>query len=333
MKRIGAIFARGSHERKRVEGSLELPPPPCGHPSHEGTSASTICIGAPLERGGAKRRGVFLRKTFSSQSRPKRVSHRSGESARSTRPFDGLRALSRSKGSRSWLRMHARRGFTLLELLLGTAVGAVVLVVIQTTFFGALRLHNTTHERIDEDLVIHRTLGIVQRDFAGLVLPGGTLAGHLQSTNFSAMTSGNYGERVTPDLFTSSGKVDGWTPFAEVQRVAYYLTPAANGGRSHDLVRVVSRNLLPVQEDMPAEQVLLHNVAAATVEFYDRIGWTDTWDSEATETLPSALKLSLVMASRDASQRDQAPIELIVPIVATTTTSVAEAEEEGMPLP
>ena len=35
-----------------------------------------------------------------------------------------------------------RRGFTLLELIIATAVGAVVLVVIQTTFFSALRLHN-----------------------------------------------------------------------------------------------------------------------------------------------------------------------------------------------
>jgi hypothetical protein len=46
-------------------------------------------------------------------------------------------------------------------------VGAVVLIVIQTTFFSALRLHKTTHERIDEDLVVQRTLGIIRRDTAG----------------------------------------------------------------------------------------------------------------------------------------------------------------------
>ena len=49
----------------------------------------------------------------------------------------------RSIGSGSRL-----RGFTLLELIIATAVGAVVLVVIQTTFFSALRLHNTTHARL-----------------------------------------------------------------------------------------------------------------------------------------------------------------------------------------
>ena len=66
-----------------------------------------------------------------------------------------------------------QRGFTLLELLIATAVGAVVLIVIQTTFFGALRLHNTTHARIDSDLLLQRALGLVRKDFAGIMLPGG----------------------------------------------------------------------------------------------------------------------------------------------------------------
>ena len=56
-------------------------------------------------------------------------------------------------------RRSAQRGFTLLELLIATAVGAVVLLVVQTTYFGALRLHNTTHARLEEDLVIQRALG------------------------------------------------------------------------------------------------------------------------------------------------------------------------------
>ena len=66
-----------------------------------------------------------------------------------------------------------RRGFTLLELIIATAVGAVVLVVIQTTFFSALRLHNTTHARLAEDQSVQRAAGIIRRDLAGLVLPGG----------------------------------------------------------------------------------------------------------------------------------------------------------------
>ncbi len=229
-------------------------------------------------------------------------------------------------------RRPSTRGFTLLELLLATAVGAVVLLAINTTFFGALRLHNTTHARIDADLVLERTLGIVRRDLAGLMLPGGTLSGQLQSSSFTSMTAGTSGDRISPDLYTNSGKIDGWNPFSEVQMVAYYLAPgdSPNGGKR--LVRVVTRNLLPVQETEPEEQVLLEGVDSATVQFHDRTGWTDMWDSEATSTLPAALKFSLVMTAKDPNQ-PSAPIELVVPVMVMTTTSQTEAEEEAAPAP
>ncbi len=225
------------------------------------------------------------------------------------------------------------RGFTLLELLISTAVGAIVLLVIQTTYFGALRLHNTTHARIDADLVVQRTLGIIRRDLAGLMLPGGTLSGQLQTTVFSAMGEGNYGDRVSPDIFTNSGKIDGWNPFSDVQMVAYYLAASSTGTSGKDLVRVVTRNLLPAQDTEPEQQILLSGVESAAMLFYDGAGWIDFWDSEATSTLPAALRLSLVMASGDGSGSGNAPIDLVVPVLAKTTTSQTQAEEESMPIP
>lgn len=221
----------------------------------------------------------------------------------------------------------ARGGFTLLELLIATAVGAVVLLVIQTTYFGALRLHNTTHARIDGSLALERALGIVRRDFAGIVMPGGVLSGHLQTENFSSPTRDSYGERVSPDIYTNSGKVDGWNPFSEVQMVAYYLAPSAEGGVGNSLVRVLTRNLLPVQEATPEDQMVLEGVASATVSFYDGTAWTDAWDSSVTSTLPTAIKFSLMMTPPDASQPAPGPIDLVVPITVTTTTSQREAEE------
>jgi type II secretion system protein J len=222
-----------------------------------------------------------------------------------------------------------RRGFTLLELLIATAVGAVVLLVIQTTYFGALRLHNSTHARISEDQVIQRATGIVRRDFAGLMLPGGTLTGQLQSENFSSTLAAPAGERITPDFVTNSGRIDGWTPYSEAQRVAYYLAPAGAGERGQNLVRAVTRNLLPVQEEMPEEQVVLGGVESASIQFYDGYAWVDTWDSEVTATLPSGVRFSLVLAPREGVAAAGSPIEIVVPIFATTTTSQTQAEEEA----
>ena len=225
----------------------------------------------------------------------------------------------------------AQRGFTLLEILIATAVAAVVLLVINTTFFGALRLRNTTHERIDTDLAVQRTLGIVRRDLAGLMLPTGPLTGQLQTTTFTSSSQDIAGDRISPDFYTNTGKVDGWNPFSEVQMVAYYLAPATDGSNNKSLVRAVTRNLLPVQDTIPEPQTLLSGVAEATVEFYDGTTWTDTWDSTVTSTLPAAIKFHLVLANGGPNQSGPAPapVELGVPILVTTSASLAQAAADA----
>ncbi|MEO6246009.1 MAG: prepilin-type N-terminal cleavage/methylation domain-containing protein [Opitutaceae bacterium] len=245
------------------------------------------------------------------------------------------RDSSRAVGNRG------KAGFTLLELLVATAIGAIVLLVINTTFFGALRLHNTTHEKIDLDLVVQRTLGIVRKDLAGIMLPANpqattnTLSGQLVSDSFSTNAMDSQGERVTPDITTSSGRIDGWTPFAEVQTVAYYLTPAADGGPTKDLVRVVTRNLLPATDPIADTFTLLPGVVSASLSFFDGEYWADTWDTTATGTLPSAFKFSLVLAPRGNAfaSTNPGPVELVVPVYVTTPTSAQLAADAALAAP
>jgi type II secretion system protein J len=227
------------------------------------------------------------------------------------------------------------RGFTLIELLLATAIGAIVLLVINATFFAALRLHNATHDRIDRDLVTQRTLGIIRKDLAGVMLPANpqatppALSGQLVSDATSTNSMDSTGERITPDITTSSGKIDGWTPYADVQTVAYYLTSANDGGPTKDLVRVVTRNLLPAAEPITDNVTLLTGVISASISYLDGDYWADTWDSTATSTLPSAFKFSLVLAPPPGSglRSNPAPIELIVPVWVMTQTSAQIADD------
>ncbi len=223
-------------------------------------------------------------------------------------------------------------GFTLLELLLATAVGAIVLLVINATFFGALRLHNATHDKLGESLALQRTLTIVRRDLAGLMVPANpqattnTFSGQLTSDTTSTNDLDNTSERVTPDITTNSGKIDGWTPYAEVQVVSYYLSPAANGAPTKDLVRVLTRNLLPAAEVTTENQTLLTGVNSAAISYFDGESWLDTWDSTTTLSLPTAIMFTLAVASRDgnASRSDLAPVELIVPVLVKTTTTLQQ---------
>ena len=232
----------------------------------------------------------------------------------------------RSIGSGSRL-----RGFTLLELIIATAVGAVVLVVIQTTFFSALRLHNTTHARLAEDQAVQRAVGIIRRDLAGLVLPGGAngMARELSSAGEALTPADSLGERVTPDLYTSSGRIDGWTPFGDLQSVAYFLAPSEPGGRGRNLIRAVTRNLLPVQEAVPEDQVILTEVDGATLSYFDGTAWTDAWESADTQTLPVAFRFSIARLSPAGAQAASAPVDIVVPVMVRTTTSQTLEAEEG----
>jgi type II secretion system protein J len=222
-------------------------------------------------------------------------------------------------------------GFTLLEVVIATAVGAIVLLVINTTFFTALRLNNTTTERLATDLELQRALGIVRRDLAGVMLPGnnGVFAGPLQTTLASSLTQGTYGDKVGPNLYTNTGSVDGWNPFSEVQLVDYYLAPATDGSDTKVLVRAVTRNLLSPQATTPDLQTLLTRVTDARIEFYDGTAWTSAWDSAATGTMPSAIRFQIVQAGIDPQQPAGEPVTIVVPVVVATAASTTAAAGTG----
>jgi hypothetical protein len=117
--------------------------------------------------------------------------------------------------------------------------------------------------------------------------------------------------------------------------VSYYLSPASDGGPAKDLVRVVTRNLLPVVESTTENQILLSGVNTAGIAYFDGENWLDIWDSTTTSTLPAAIKFSLLLEPRDrtAARIDSAPIELIVPVlVKTSATLQQEAAAEAAPL-
>jgi type II secretion system protein J len=217
------------------------------------------------------------------------------------------------------------RGFTLIELLIAAVVGAVVLLAISGTYFDALRLHNSTNRQIDHDLGLERALGLMRSDLSGLLVPKGVLSGQFQSTPTQSLTQEFTDTRVSPDFYTTSGMVDGWSPFSEAQVVTYFLAPATGGGSAKRLVRAVTRNLLPAQTPTTDERVLLDGVANAQFDYYDGTEWTDSWDSTTSYTLPSAIRFSLYLADPNSGQPSSQPIELVIPVLVSTRTSQAQA--------
>jgi type II secretion system protein J len=164
----------------------------------------------------------------------------------------------------------------LLELLIAVAVFAIVLASINAVFYGALRLRNKTTEALKEALPMQQALAIIKRDLANIVVPGGQLSGILQTTVTADLLPG----RASPDFYTATGLIDETSPWAEVQKVCYLLADSTDRTGGQDLIRAVTRNLLPAMAmDQPVQQWLMSGVQALKFFYYDGAQWRDSWDS------------------------------------------------------
>jgi type II secretion system protein J len=231
----------------------------------------------------------------------------------------------------------SRRGFTLLELLLAILVFSIVLGAMHVVFFSAFKLRAKTSDAIERSLPLQQALGIIKRDLANLVPPGGTLSGALQSaptTSTTASMSGSLNRGNGPQFYTAVGIVDDNAPWGEIERVSYYLAQPTNNAPGMDLIRSVARNLLPVMQDQTEDQFLMSGVQTITFQYYDGSAWKDTWDSTQADSatglsnnLPGAIKMDLQLYNENPSLGTPAPAELIVPLLAQARTNVTATIE------
>ena len=223
--------------------------------------------------------------------------------------------------------------FTLLELLISVAIFALVLAAMNSVFYAAVRLRNHTAAALEAKLPLNQAADIIKRDLAGLVVPGGTLSGQFKTS--LNPTSMDVTEATA--FYTSTGALNDTLAWADVQKVSYLLQDPAEPGTGKDLVRSVTRNLLPqVAEDQPVPQWLMSGVQSLTFTFYDGAQWRDAWDSTTpdtttgqTNTLPQAIKLQIQMAAESNGQATKTPIEFVVPVVVQARTNLTQQGNGG----
>jgi prepilin-type N-terminal cleavage/methylation domain-containing protein len=207
-------------------------------------------------------------------------------------------------------------GFTLVEILIATSIMAILLVAMHTAFYSALGLREKTIDSIEASMPVEEGLQTMQRDLANLVIStNGTFFGPLQTTNPTNTLPGQVG----PDFYTSSGELDGVVPWGNVEKIDYLLAAPTNGahGPGQDLIRAVTRNLLPVNPPpMPEEQhAILSGVQSLTFLYYDGTQWAPTWDTTQQTNLPLGIKVQIQMAARNTGGALlPPPLELVVPV-------------------
>jgi type II secretion system protein J len=216
---------------------------------------------------------------------------------------------------------HGLRAFTLIELILGVGIMAIVMIAINAVFFSAMRLRERTAGTVDESLPIEQTLAILRRDLQGAMAPSeeGILSGDFK---VGGVTSIGVGQPVDIELYTTTGVLRENEPWGEVQKVAYQLRlPGNRSTPGQDLVRSVTRNLLATMTPQPEEQWMMGGVESIQFSCYDGTAWYDTWDSTITTNLPSAVRVRILLASPSSSTGTPRPIEMLVPIDSQSRTN------------
>lgn len=253
------------------------------------------------------------------------------------------------------------RAFTLLELLIATAIFAVVLLAINTVFFAGLTLQRRATSALDDSLPVQNALAMLRHDLQNTVNPGGVLAGHFRmggpasalnsgaatvsgtadastqtgATATGASTASASGQTGGLDFFTTTGVLRDHTQGADIVEVNYQLKdPLEKTDKTWglDLVRSVTPNLLATSTLESEEQRLLQNVESLEFEFYDGSDWQDTWDTSEGTPLPQAVRANLLMATdpaRAVSVRE--PIRLVVRLnsIPASTNDTSTAAEPG----
>lgn len=228
----------------------------------------------------------------------------------------------RAEQDRRW----ATAAFTLMEMLLALGTSAIVLAGIGGVFFSAMRLRERTLAVVDEAVPLHHALTVLRRDLQCARPPGGGLAGDFIC---GPAGSAGLGSSYWLQFSTGSGGVNERSYWGDVQEVFYELRSSTGGRRgSTDLVRAVTRNLLPTAQLEEEAEVLLEKVESFEVSCFDGMQWRESWDTSLYETnLPLAVRIRLLPETPEEEEAlKREPIELVFPLTIQPRAS-AQGEE------
>ncbi len=211
----------------------------------------------------------------------------------------------------------ARAGFTLIEAILALAISSIVLVTIGFVFSSALRMREHAEAELDHSIPIEHAMDLIRRDLKNVVPPGGPLEGPLESGSAEGGVDAGMGVQI----YTTTGLMSPDAPWSEIQKITYSLqAPNESTNKGKDLIRTITRNLLPTSAQDEYEQFVMSGVDSLNFSYYDGTNWNDTWDGSAATNLPTAVRVSLQLAGTDADPSPK-PYQILVPLMVQVETN------------
>ena len=224
-------------------------------------------------------------------------------------------------------------GFTLMEVMFATMAFALILLVMQMTFSGALGLRNRMQKRVDQHTALTQAMSIMKRDLENMIVTGGLMAEGIFCEELGSPDMPN--DQL--EFYSTTAVVSDQLPWGDVQKVGYLLgvdpmqTVTTNLGQA--LMRL-SLNTLPLEanEEPPVETLMLDNVRSLQFEFFDGLQWLQTWDSTVNEpAVPLAVRamVEVFTDNPNPTGRQTRIREVLVPILTIKPPDEQSEEEEG----
>jgi len=184
-------------------------------------------------------------------------------------------------------------GFTLIEMLVATAVSSVILVMVYSAYASIIKSVNQGKiasqyyeeinlvlRRIDSDL-----LNAYWRETAKNINFISEISGNSSRLNFVT------GEFKSNRMILS---VKDNFPSSDVHEVGYYLKQDSKTGK-YNLIRRSEIHYDSSPLDGGSEEIIFRNVDSIKFVFKYQSDWIDTWDSREKKRLPSGIKTTLVV--------------------------------------
>ena len=191
-------------------------------------------------------------------------------------------------------RRHARRAFTLLEMLVALAIMGLLATSLYASLHIGFRARRAAERAIGPVRAASLALELVRRDVEAALPPTGILAGTFYGED------GSSGGRDADTLTWFANVGEPAQGAADIVKLELALTTLDDDGGNTALVRRLTTNLLAPKAQEPTEEVLCRRVVALSLRYFDGSDWLDNWDSSTQDnTLPLAVEVVLEI-KRDA---------------------------------
>ena len=196
-----------------------------------------------------------------------------------------------------------RRAFTLLELLVATAMTAVLAGSLYATLHVSFKARRSALAAVEHVRAAELAVEMVRADVESAVVPRGILAGTFLGEDATDAV-GQPSDTLVLHCMADGGQATEGT--GDIRKVEFACA-ADSDGEGMVLVRRLTLNLLATKVEDPAEEVLCRSVRSFGLRYFDGTEWLDDWDSGTEDNaLPLAVEVTLELVGRRGEDTDEA---------------------------